>query len=679
MMICGITLMVAGASGYVVKRERRPVRAAFATGAIDQRALDEPTAGPAPIRPADRPTDRIDKRRPEEPINAIKQPELILDPIRPSLPTPLPSSLPPPPVPSPVTPVYNKKAEPSTKPAESTAKEPPRPVLPATPTPRPSPRPPRRPQAGSPAVSPGGKDTYYNIAEPTPTPKLFHQEVVEGDYPAQLENGVSERVRIRLTRKLVENLTRVNQTTEADERRQTRESIEPIPGRPLDVALEESAGEGYDAWIRCRLSSSSIAVTTVESNGDDWRPLGRQLRLEWEWSISSSAPAARQELDAVMEIEWRPRVAGVKTVSRRLWTQQMSVKVDNPLLKSSVIELASPLLSSSGALLTLFAALPFSRRRKVGVLPAESEYVAARTAPQSERPAPQATVPAANLDSKADQSQDVVECSVFGPPTTPQGESIMIQVFAHYEGGDEEAARLAVGFDPTAIPRGVKTLSSRVARGSELMFHLTLSNLNIAEPIQRMVWMGDTESVQYIVEIPGDCRLGNLAGRVTISQNTVPIGQIAFLLRVVPSGASVPEAVEIESEARAYRYTFISYASEDRDKVLARVQMLDQMGIKYFQDLLSLSPGQRWEQELYRNIDQCDLFLLFWSHAAKSSEWVMKEVDYAIARKRGNDEAPPEIKPVIIEGPPLVPPPERLKHLHFNDRLIYLMSRNEEK
>jgi hypothetical protein len=222
----------------------------------------------------------------------------------------------------------------------------------------------------------------------------------------------------------------------------------------------------------------------------------------------------------------------------------------------------------------------------------------------------------------------------------------------------------------------VKTLSSRISRGEELTFHLTLARLEINEPVQTLVWMGDTESVQFIVDIPSDLRIGNLAGSVTISRQTVPIGRISFLVRVVPAGTPVPTSEEpVDAMARAFRYTFISYAAEDRDKVLARVQMLDQMGISYFQDLLSLDPGQRWEKELYRNIDQCDLFLLFWSTAAKGSEWVMREVDYAIGRKGGNEDSPPEIRPVIIEGPPLVPPPEKLKHLHFNDRLIYLMSR----
>jgi hypothetical protein len=49
---------------------------------------------------------------------------------------------------------------------------------------------------------------------------------------------------------------------------------------------------------------------------------------------------------------------------------------------------------------------------------------------------------------------------------------------------------------------------------------------------------------------------------------------------------------------------------------------------------------------------------------------VAKEIDYALARKHGNEDRPPDIQPVPIEGPPVVPPPERLKALHFNDALL---------
>jgi hypothetical protein len=67
--------------------------------------------------------------------------------------------------------------------------------------------------------------------------------------------------------------------------------------------------------------------------------------------------------------------------------------------------------------------------------------------------------------------------------------------------------------------------------------------------------------------------------------------------------------------------------------------MLKALRMSYFQDILALDPGDRWEQQLYRHIDQADLFLLFWSSAAHESEWVRKEVRYALSRK-GSDDAP---------------------------------------
>ena len=107
--------------------------------------------------------------------------------------------------------------------------------------------------------------------------------------------------------------------------------------------------------------------------------------------------------------------------------------------------------------------------------------------------------------------------------------------------------------------------------------------------------------------------------------------------------------------------------------MLRRVQMLKLLKINYFQDLLDLEPGIRWERELYKRIDTADVFYLFWSTSAKNSEWVRKEIQYALELKQGDDKLPPDIIPVIIEGPPVPEPPEELRHLHFNDRLVYFM------
>jgi hypothetical protein len=149
---------------------------------------------------------------------------------------------------------------------------------------------------------------------------------------------------------------------------------------------------------------------------------------------------------------------------------------------------------------------------------------------------------------------------------------------------------------------------------------------------------------------------------------------VKFALAI--DAAAVGPAAEPQGiEARRYRFAFVSYASQDRDEVLRRVQMLPVAGLRYFQDLLDLEPGEVWSNRLEEAIRDADVFLLFWSRRAKESEWVRKEVDFALACKAGDDLSPPEIRPVIIEGPPVIPPWDDLAHLHFNDRVLYFMSR----
>lgn len=527
---------------------------------------------------------------------------------------------------------------------------------------------------------------------------LFHQEDVEGDYPSRLEKETAQKVTVRFVRQLRERLADIDPLPEGDYRSQIKKPVKPLPGRTSQTPLEDAQGEDYRAWIKCSLRSSSIDITPATVDTPQWRPLGRELTFTWEWTIRADSPDPSQEIAAEIDIEWRPIGPKGEVIKHRLWEQRLSVVVDDPMLKTRQLSAVSPILGGSGAILTLIGVIPVRRRREeeetleivksyepepwVGVPnPIEGSFPTMQPSPKSAPPVEIApavsSVRAGQPDNPANRENDLVECSVFAPPAAPQGETIMVQAFAHLSEQQDKARKLAEEFDSTALRRAVKTLSSRIARGTELMFHLAMSRVTVSDPVQTLIWNGHPESVQFPVEVPPDCPTGNVAGKLTVSQNSVPIGQISFLLKIVPAGESIPSALpEPAGEAaRDYRYAFISYASKDRDKVLARVQMLDQMGIEYFQDLLSLDPGDRWEKELYKNIDRCDLFLLFWSTASKESPWVMKEVDYAMRRKGGDDEAPPEIKPVIIEGPPLVPPPDNLKHLHFNDKLIYFFSK----
>ncbi|HEV7858723.1 MAG TPA: TIR domain-containing protein [Pyrinomonadaceae bacterium] len=282
---------------------------------------------------------------------------------------------------------------------------------------------------------------------------------------------------------------------------------------------------------------------------------------------------------------------------------------------------------------------------------------------------------------------DEVTCTVFAPAEAPLGDCFLVQVFAHLPEHAELLTAKAQESDDTAKQRGSKKLETIIKRGQEMVFNLTMPGLEIDETSQALIWDGEVDTVQFAVTIPETGKTGNIIGTVTVCYQSVPIGHIKFKFKIAPGTQPQPQQVLPVTCAEAaslpqqnfvrYKQAFISYASQDRPEVLKRVQMLKMADIKFFQDLLTLEPGDNWEKTIYKYIDESDVMFLFWSSAAKQSAWVEKEVRYALNRKGGHDEAAPEILPVIIEGPPVVTPPDDLKMLHFNDTFMYFISADE--
>ncbi len=292
---------------------------------------------------------------------------------------------------------------------------------------------------------------------------------------------------------------------------------------------------------------------------------------------------------------------------------------------------------------------------------------------------------------------DAVDCTVFAPPAAAAGDSILVQLFAHIPQQADEVIQLAREFDESARRLGFSSLEVEIPRGSRLQVELALPGLEIDEPVQNIVWRGRAVSVQFAVTVPPAQAPGNLIGKVTVYLQGAPIGHIRFKIQITPRRLRLatftpppgepatgpqpliggtgekPEPQPLGDEACRYKQAFVSYAMKDLNEVMKRVQMLERLHVSFFQDVLDLEPGERWERKLYQHVDDCDVFMLFWSTASKESKWVTKEVQYALARKGGDDSRPPEIVPVLIEGPPVPLPNPELAHLHFNDKLLYYM------
>ena len=269
---------------------------------------------------------------------------------------------------------------------------------------------------------------------------------------------------------------------------------------------------------------------------------------------------------------------------------------------------------------------------------------------------------------------DDVHCSVFAPPRVARSRVFLVQVIAHRPAHAGMARQIAVEHDLTASSRGVAHLAIEVPPGATLGFELRMRELEVLDDAHAMtIWRGQPAPVTFEVRVPEAQRLGVTTGRLLVSWDGLTIGDIRFQVDVVEVvAAHEPLALEPSGiSAQRFEHAFISYASSDRVEVLKRVQGLRLAGIQCFQDVLDLEPGQRWERELYRRIDDSDLFYLFWSRAARDSEWVRKEVAYALQRRGDDEEGRPLIKPIPLEAPSSAPPPPELAHLHFDDVILF--------
>ncbi len=272
-----------------------------------------------------------------------------------------------------------------------------------------------------------------------------------------------------------------------------------------------------------------------------------------------------------------------------------------------------------------------------------------------------------------DNTGDEVDCSVYAAPESSTGDDLFIQVWLHLPELKDAATEKAKEFDDEAEQRAYQSLSLPLEKGDDITLVLTAKGVELDEATQKLFWNGSLQSAQFIASIPEDYAKNKAIFTVRVFKEDIPIGHLKFIIKISEQPPTRTEKEALGTEAKRYKKAFISYASKDRNEVLKRVQMLNKLGIDFFQDLINLNPGERWEQKLYENIDDSDLFLLFWSTAAKESKWVLKELQYAIRLKKHEDDNPPVIQPVPIEGPPIVTPPEELGHMHFNDQILYFI------
>jgi hypothetical protein len=259
---------------------------------------------------------------------------------------------------------------------------------------------------------------------------------------------------------------------------------------------------------------------------------------------------------------------------------------------------------------------------------------------------------------------------MLAPPLVSPGEEFYIEIVLHDPAQFADIAA-RVRENQVSSPVAVVSPSVPLNVGDEVRITMDGDGAKIRDPVQVCPWQGCLAHLLFATELPEEWGARRFTPIVRLFINGAPAAVLVLRISSRPD-APFKAPQPITHDARRTKKVFISYAEEDRPTVLQYVQVLSAVEIENFMDILTLSPGQRWELELYKEIADCDKFLLFWSSNAKGSEWVVREARVALENRKASRDDRPDIVPVI-EGPPPVPPPEELKEIHFNDKLRYII------
>lgn len=511
----------------------------------------------------------------------------------------------------------------------------------------------------TPTPTPSPTPTPTPTPSPTPTPEnRKERQIVSLHYPKQLTKGQGATISFTWTRV----------SAETDEKGSA--GISPVP-RTIPASFLRTADEQPPTDV------ATLHLHSNDLNPRSWSlqlPLGEERSLTINSANYAEQPTFTLEVDA-LEVDgvlWKKADAGY-----RFWREESgNAECGARSFVITVFAPPSPYVPMAfllGGVIALLAGDYLRRMAQGATLKEMEESLLA----ESKQAAAAAT------------EGDEVRCTVFAPTEARQGKSFMVIAFAHLAEQAALLAEMAKGMSKSVEQRGPgKKLGAKIERGQELTFSLEMPGMEIDEPNQSIIWEGEPDSVQFGVTIPKDFEIGSIIATVRVAYKSVPVGHVKFEFEVV-EGAPQVEKPAVATAAPApppvaapvsfdnyvqYKQVFISYASQDRAEVLKRVQVMSMMKVNFFQDLLTLEPGDDWEKTIYQYLDRSDAVFLFWSSHAKTSEWVEKELKYVLSRQ----EAAPEIVPIIIEAPPPLPPPDYLKSLHFNDKIMYLIKVEEE-
>jgi hypothetical protein len=282
-------------------------------------------------------------------------------------------------------------------------------------------------------------------------------------------------------------------------------------------------------------------------------------------------------------------------------------------------------------------------------------------APQA--PAPSAPPKRGGRKAAPDRTAPA-DATAFAPKKLRRGTPEIIQIAIHQPKDLKAAIKAAKTLDPRAdaAPQGVNV--GDIALGATIGVALEAHGGACNGDLQRQTWNGDPLSFVFSFEADDEAKQAVLFARVFIDD--AQIGALAFR-RPISGPKKKPAPTAEGARLKRYKRVFLSYSSNDREVVSAIATAYQIAGVAHFWDRTSLKSGEEWGPRLRKEIDKADLFHLCWSKSASASQWVEKEAEHALTRRKRSNGKQPDITVQMLDGPPWAAHPAALDSINFDD------------
>jgi hypothetical protein len=277
------------------------------------------------------------------------------------------------------------------------------------------------------------------------------------------------------------------------------------------------------------------------------------------------------------------------------------------------------------------------------------------------RPGPQADVDLYFEEFEEEEStSDEVYLGASTPHTVSAGETFVARFAAYTAASRRKVTALIEQEAPTSLLR-IDLDHCRWRRGTEVTVQLESSHATVSNRVQTFVWNGSFKVLRFDVTVLDKVSTNALILRFNVAVQGLPIISLRPEVKMKKGEFSGATALSSFTEVHAPKSAFASYVTSDRRQVLSRIRSLQIFtGIDVFLDCLSIRPGEQWKPKLRDEIENRDIFWLFWSRAAMKSPWVDWEWRTALATKSITG-----IQPHPLEPSDLAPPPKELSALQF--------------